>query len=147
MLNADDSDKAAADYLSACRTGEGLIKVRTDAEAVTLFGQALIGSQQYARAAAALERATLDSNAKGVTYYLLGVAYSRTKNFPKAITALQSAAAKTPEDVNVYRELGYAYEVSKQYAKALAAYEKGLSLMPNDSDFKEGADRVRPFAK
>lgn len=142
-----DTAKAEADYLSAVRAGEGLIKVRTDAEAVTLFGQALIGSQQYARAAAALERAVQADDAKGVTFYLLGVAHSRTKNFPKAIAALQSAATKTPNDVNVYRELGYAYEVTKQYAMALAAYEKGLTLVPNDVDFKEGADRVRPFAK
>lgn len=142
-----DTAKAEADYLNAVRSGEGLIKVRTDAEAVTLFGQALIGSEQYARAAAALERAVQTPEAKGVTFYLLGVAYSRTKAFPKAITALQTAAAKTPEDINVYRELGYAYEVTKQYAKALAVYEKGLTLVPGDTDFKEGADRVRPFAK
>lgn len=145
--SSTDTAKADADYLNAVRSGEGLIKVRTDAEAVTLFGQALIGAQQYARAAAALERAAQGDDAKGVTFYLLGVAHSRTKSFPKAITALQSAAAKTPNDVNVYRELGYAYEVTKQYAKALAAYEKGLSLVPSDADFKEGADRVRPFAK
>jgi len=29
----------------------------------------------------------------------------------------------------------------------LAAYEKGLSLAPADTDFKEAAERVRPFAK
>lgn len=145
--SSTDQAKADADYLSAVRAGEGLIKVRTDAEAVTLFGQALIGSQQYARAAAALERAALDPQAKGVTFYLLGVAHSRTKSFPKAIVALQSAASKTPDDVNVYRELGYAHEVTKQYAKALAAYEKGLGLLPSDPDFKEAAERVRPFAK
>ena len=139
--------KSAADYLNAVRAGEGLIKVRTDAEAVTLFGQALIGSEQYPRAAAALERATLGTDARGVTFYLLGVAQSRAKNFPKAIAALQTASQKSPDDVNVYRELGYAYEVTKQYAKALAAYEKGLQLAPSDSDFKESAERVRPFAK
>jgi len=142
-----DTAKADADYLNAVRAGEGLIKLRTDAEALTLFGQALIGSAQYARAAAALERAVLGSDAKGVTFYLLGVAHSRAKNFPKAITALESAAAKTPDDVNVYRELGYAYEVSKQYGKALAAYEKGANLAPADADFKESIERVRPFAK
>lgn len=142
-----DTAKASADYLSAVRAGEGLIKVRTDAEAVTLFGQALIGSEQYVRAAAALERATLGPDAKPVTFYLLGIAQSRAKNFPKAIAALQTAAQKTPNDVNIYRELGYALEVSKQYAKALAAYEKGLSLAPTDADFKEAAERVRPFAK
>lgn len=142
-----DAAKASADYLSAVRAGEGLIKVRTDAEAVTLFGQALIGSEQYVRAATALERATLSPDAKGVTFYLLGIAQSRAKNFPKAIAALQTAAQKSPNDVNVYRELGYAYEVSKQYAKALGAYEKGLSLAPDDTDFKEAAERVRPFAK
>lgn len=142
-----DTAKAAADYLSAVRAGEGLIKVRTDAEAVTLFGQALIGSEQYPRAAAALERATLEPGAKSVTFYLLGIAQSRAKNFPKAIAALQTAAQKSPDDINVYRELGYAYEVTKQYAKALAAYEKGLSLAPADTDFKEAAERVRPFAK
>ena len=146
-LNADDTAKAAADYLGAVRAGEGLIKVRTDAEAVTLFGQALIGSEQYVRAAAALERATLEPDAKGVTFYLLGIAQSRAKNFPKAIAALQTAAQKSPDDVNVYRELGYAYEITKQYAKALAVYQKGLSLAPSDSDFKEAAERVRPFAK
>lgn len=144
---SDDTTKSAADYLSAVRAGESLIKVKTDAEAVTLFGQALIGSQQYARAAAALERATIGPDAKGVTFYLLGIAHSRAKNFPKAIAALQTAAQKSPDDVNVYRELGYAYEISKQYAKALGAYEKGLSLAPADTDFKEAAERVRPFAK
>jgi tetratricopeptide (TPR) repeat protein len=146
-LNTDDATKAAADYLSAVRAGEGLIKIKTDAEAVTLFGQALIGSEQYPRAAAALERATLQPDARGVTFYLLGIAQSRSKNFPKAIAALQTAAQKSPDDINVYRELGYAYEITKQYAKALAAYEKGLSLAAGDSDFKEAAERVRPFAK
>ena len=144
--NADEA-KAAADYLNAVRAGEGLIKVRTDAEAVTLFGQALIGSQQYPRAAAALERATLAPDAKGVTFYLLGIAHSRAKNFPKAIAALQTATKKSPDDVNIYRELGYAYEITKQYAKALAAYQKGLTLAPGDTDFKESVDRVGPFAK
>jgi len=146
-LNADDPAKTSADYLSAVRAGEGLIKVRTDAEAVTLFGQALIGSEQYVRAAAALERATLGPDAKGVTFYLLGIAQSRAKNFPKAIAALQTAAQKSPDDVNVLRELGYAYEITKQYAKALTVYEKGLGLAPTDTDFKEAAERVRPFAK
>ncbi|HJU93621.1 MAG TPA: tetratricopeptide repeat protein [Pyrinomonadaceae bacterium] len=142
-----DPAKAEADYLSAVRAGEGLIKLRTDAEAVTLFGQALIGSKQYARAAGALERATAAPDATGVTFYLLGVAHSRATNFPKAIAALETAAKKSPEDVNVYRELGYAFEVSKQYAKALAAYQKGAALAPSDPDFKESIERVKPFAK
>jgi tetratricopeptide (TPR) repeat protein len=142
-----EPEKSAADYLSAVRAGEGLIKVRTDAEAVTLFGQALIGSEQYVRAAAALERATLEPGAKGVTFYLLGIAQSRAKNFPKAIAALETAAKKSPDDVNVLRELGYAYEITKQYAKALGVYQKGLTLAPSDTDFKEAAERVKPFAK
>src|SRR5215216_3500492 len=142
-----DPAKADADYLSAVRAGEGLIKLRTDAEAVTLFGQALIGSKQYARAAGVLERATVAPDATGVTFYLLGVAQSRAQNFPKAITALESAAQKTPNDVNVYRELGYAFEVTKQYAKALAVYQKGAALAPSDPDFKESIERVKPFAK
>ena len=142
-----DPAKAEADYLSAVRAGEGLIKLRTDAEAVTLFGQALIGSKQYARAAAALERATAAQDSTGVMFYLLGVAHSRATTFPKAITALETAAKKTPDDVNIYRELGYAFEVTKQYAKALAAYQKGAALAPSDPDFKESIERVKPFAK
>jgi tetratricopeptide (TPR) repeat protein len=142
-----DLAKAEADYLSAVRAGEGLIKLRTDAEAITLFGQALIGSKQYARAAGVLERATTAPDATGVTFYLLGVAQSRATNFPKAIAALETAAKKSPEDVNVYRELGYAFEVTKQYGKALAAYQKGAALAPSDPDFKESIERVKPFAK
>jgi tetratricopeptide (TPR) repeat protein len=142
-----DQAKADADYISAVRAGEGLMKLRTDAEAVTLFGQALIGSKQYARAAGVLERATVAPDATGVTFYLLGVAHSRAQNFPKAIAALETASKKTPDDVNVYRELGYAYEVTKQYAKALAAYQKGATLAPSDPDFKESIERVKPFAK
>jgi tetratricopeptide (TPR) repeat protein len=142
-----DPTKADADYLNAVRAGEGLIKLRTDAEAVTLFGQALIGAKQYARAASALERATAGADATGVTYYLLGVAQSRASNFPKAIVALETAAKKSPQDVNIYRELGYAYEVSKQYPKALEAYQKGAALAPGDGDFKESIERVKPFAK
>ena len=142
-----DPAKAEADYLSAVRAGEGLIKLRTDAEAVTLLGQALIGSKQYPRAAGVLERATTAQDATGVTFYLLGVAHSRATNFPKAIAALETASKKSPEDVNIYRELGYAFEVTKQYAKALAAYEKGAALAPADPDFKESIERVKPFAK
>ena len=142
-----DPAKADADYLSAVRAGEGLIKLRTDVEAVTLFGQALIGSKQYPRAAAALERAATSADANGVTFYLLGVAYSRATNFPKAVAALETAAKKSPDDVNVYRELGYAFEVTKQYAKALTAYQKGAALAPSDPDFKESIERVKPFAK
>jgi tetratricopeptide (TPR) repeat protein len=144
---SQDQAKADADYLNAVRAGEALIKLRTDAEAITLFGQALIGSKQYARAAAALDKASTAPDATPVTFYLLGVAHSRAANFPKAIAALETAAKKSPDDVNVYRELGYAYEVSKQYAKALAAYQKGAALAPNDPDFKESIERVKPFAK
>jgi len=144
---SSDQAKADADYLSAVRAGEGLIKLRTDAEAVTLFGQALIGSKQYPRAASVLERATAGADATGVTFYLLGVAYSRSNNFPKAIVALEAGAKKSPDDVNVYRELGYAYEVTKQYSKALAAYQRGAALAPGDADFKESIERVKPFAK
>ena len=142
-----DQAKADADYISAVRAGEGLIKLRTDAEAVTLLGQALIGSKQYARAAGVLERATAAPDATGVTFYLLGVAHSRAQNFPKAIAALETASKKSPDDVNVYRELGYAFEVTKQYAKALAAYQKGAALAPSDPDLKESIERVKPFAK
>lgn len=142
-----DPAMAEADYISAVRAGEGLLKLRTDAEAVTLLGQALIGSKQYARAAGVLERATTAADASGVTFYLLGVAHSRATNFPKAIAALETAAKKTPDDVNIYRELGYAFEVTKQYAKALAAYQKGATLAPSDPDFKESIERVKPFAK
>ena len=141
-----DQTKADTDYINAVRAGEALIKLRTDAEAITLFGQALIGAKQYARAAAALDRATASQDATGVTFYLLGVAHSRAANFPKAIAALDAAAKKTPDDVNIYRELGYAYEVTKQYAKALAAYQKGAALAPNDPDFKESIERVKPVA-
>ena len=142
-----DATKSDADYINAVRAGESLIKLRTDAEAVTLFGQALIGAKQYARAAAALDRATAGPDATGVTFYLLGVAQSRAANFPKAIAALDTASKKSPDDPNVYRELGYAYEVTKNYTKALAAYQRGSALAPNDPDFKESIERVKPFAK
>lgn len=136
-----------ADYLSAVRAGESLVRVRSDAETVTLLAQALIGAKQYVRAAAELEKVAGAADAKGSTLYLLGVSQSRAKNFPKAIAALERAAAKTPQDANIYSELGYAYEVSKLYAKALGAYEKGAQLAPSDTDFKASIERVRPLAK
>lgn len=139
--------KADADYLNAVRAGESLTRLRTDSEATMLFAQALLGAQQFPRAATVLERAAAAADAPASVLYLLGVAQSRAKNFPKAISALERAAAKTPDDVNIYRELGYAYEIQKQYAKALAAYEKGAALAPNEPDLKESAERVRPYAK
>jgi tetratricopeptide (TPR) repeat protein len=42
--------------------------------------------------------------------------------------------------------LGYDYEKTKQYAKAFALYQKALGAAPNDADFKEALERVRPFA-
>lgn len=139
--------KAEADNLAAIRAGETLNRLRPDETSATLLAQALIHSQQYVRAASILEPVAAKPDAKGTTLYLLGLAQTQAKNYPKAITALERAAQLTPQDVNIYRMLGYNYEVSKQYGKALAAYEKGLQLAPNDADFKESADRVRPFAK
>jgi len=144
--STNDETKAGADYLGAVRTGETLTRLRSDEEAVGLYARALIGAQQYARAATALEKVASD-NASGITLYLLGLSYSRANNFPKAIAALERAVAKTPNDVNSYRELGYDYEKTKQYAKAFATYDKALKVAPDDADFKEALERVRPFAK
>ena len=138
---------ADADYLAATRAGESLVKFRSDEDSTMLYAQALIGSKQYARAAAVLDPIAAKSDAKGPTLYLIGFAHTQAKNYPKAIVALERAALKTPGDVNIYRILGYDYEVSKQYAKALGAYEKGLQLAPADVDLKDSAERVRPFAK
>jgi tetratricopeptide (TPR) repeat protein len=143
---AGDTPKADADNLSAVRAGEGLTRVRTDEDAVRLFGQALISAKLYPRAAAALEPVA-GPNAKEITLYLLGVAHSRANNFPKAISAFERANAKAPEDMNVYRELGYAYEKTKQYAKAFALYQKASQAAPDDPDFKESLERVRPAVK
>jgi len=144
--STNDETKANADYLGAVRTGEALTRLRSDEEAVGLYARALIGAQQYPRAAIVLEKVATD-NASGTTLYLLGLSYSRANNFPKAIPALERAVAKTPSDVNSYRELGYDYEKTKQYAKAFATYDKALKVAPDDADFKEALERVRPFAK
>ena len=144
---ATDEAQGSADYVSAVRTGEALTRVRTDEEAFALYGRALIGAKQYARAATALERAAAGDKANGVTLYLLGLAYSRANNFPKATAVLERALAKSPNDVNAYRELGYDYEKTKQYAKAFDVYQRALKVSPDDADFKESLERVRPFAK
>lgn len=142
-----DEAKSNADYLGAVRAGEALTRLRSDEEALGLYGRALIGAKQYPRAATTLERAAANENASGITLYLLGLAHSRANNFPKAIAALERALARSPGDLNVYRELGYDYEKTKQYAKAFALYQKAVELAPNDADFKESLERVRPFAK
>ena len=145
--SATDESKASADYLGAIRAGESLTRLRNDEEAVGLYARALIGAQQYAKAATVLERVANGDTASGVTLYLLGLSYSRANNFPKAIGALERAVSKSPKDVNSYRELGYDYEKTKQYAKAFATYQKALEVAPDDADFKEALERVRPFAK
>jgi len=145
--SATDEQKSTADYLGAVRAGETLTRLRSDEEAIGMYGRALIGAKQYARAAVALERVAANENANGITLYLLGLSHSRANNFPKAIAALERALAKTPTDVNIYRELGYDYEKTKQYAKAFSLYQKALEVAPNDADFKESQERVRPFAK
>jgi tetratricopeptide (TPR) repeat protein len=141
-----DQAKSSADYLGAVRTGETLTRLRSDEEALGLYGRALIGAQQYARAALTLERAAASENASGITLYLLGLAHSRANNFPKAITALERAVAKSPGDINMYKELGYDYEKTKQYAKAFGLYQKALEVAPTDTDLKDSLERVRPFA-
>lgn len=145
--SSTDETKASADYLGAIRTGEALTRLRSDEEALGLYARALIGAQQYVRAATVLERVAASDKVSGITLYLLGLSYSRANNFPKAIAALERAVAKTPNDVNSYRELGYDYEKTKQYAKAFATYQKALEVAPDDADFKEALERVRPFAK
>ncbi len=141
---ATDATRRSAEYANAIRAGESLFRVSNDAASATLYGQALIGAEQYARAATVLERAAAADDAPGATLYLLGVAHSRARNFPRAIAALQRAATRTPDDVNIYRELGYAYEITRQYREALAAYERGLALAPDAEDLGESIARVRP---
>lgn len=142
-----DESKSAADYLGAIRAGEALTRLRSDEEALGLYARALIGGQQYARAATVLEKAAASDKVSGITLYLLGLSYSRANNFPKAIATLERAIARTPNDVNSYRELGYDYEKTKQYPKAFATYQKALTIAPDDADFKEALERMRPFAK
>jgi tetratricopeptide (TPR) repeat protein len=139
--------KAEADYLAAVRAGESLQRLRDNAEAQALLGQALLHAKQFVRAAAQLERAAASADAPAGTDYLLGYAHVQAKNFPKATAALERAAQRTPDNADIYRLLGFAHESSKQYAKALQAYEKGLQLAPADDYFRESAERVRPFAK
>jgi tetratricopeptide (TPR) repeat protein len=138
---------ADADYLAAVRAADSLARVRNDEQTALLQGQALFYAKQYVRAAATLERAAASSNAPDGTHFLLGYSYFQAKNYVKAIPALEQAAARTPNNADIYRLLGFSYETGKQYAKALAAYEKGLQVAPDDAYFKEGAERVRPFAK
>ena len=145
--STNDESKSAADYLGAIRAGEALTRLRSDEEALGLYARALIGAQQYARAATVLEKAATTDKVSGITLYLLGLSYSRANNFPKAIATLERAIAKTPNDVNSYRELGYDYEKTKQYPKAFATYQKALTVAPDDADFKEALERMRPFAK
>jgi tetratricopeptide (TPR) repeat protein len=138
---------ADADYLAAVRAADSLARLRNDEQSAALQGQALFFAKQYVRAAAVLERAAASPKAPEGTYFLLGYSYFQAKNYVKAIPALEQAATRTPNNADIYRLLGFSYETGKQYAKALAAYEKGLQLAPEDAYFKEGAERVRPFAK
>jgi tetratricopeptide (TPR) repeat protein len=144
---ATDEARSNADYMSAVTTGERLTLLRSDEEALGLYGRALIGAKQYSRAATVLERAAAQENTKGVILYLLGLAHSRAKNFPQAIASLVRAQEKSPNDLNVYRELGYDYELTKQYAKAFAVYQRALEIAPNDLNFRESLERLRPFVK
>ena len=140
-----DPAKAEADYLSAVRAGEGLIKLRTDAEAITLFGQALIGSKQYARAAERSNARTAAQDATGVTFYLLAWPI-HARQFPEGDRRVREAAAKkSPDDVNIYRELGYAFEVTSSMRKRWLRISAALA--PSDPDLKESIERVKPFAK
>jgi tetratricopeptide (TPR) repeat protein len=138
---------ADADFLAAVRAADSLARLRNDEQTASLQGQALFFARQYDRAAVALEKAAASPKAADTTYFLLGYSYFQTKNYAKAIPALERAAERTPDNADIYRLLGFSYETGKQYPKALAAYEKGLQLVPNDSYFKESADRVRPLAK
>lgn len=138
---------ADADYLAAVRAADSLARVKNDEQTALLQGQALFYAKQYVRAASTLERAAASPNAPDGTHFLLGYSYFQAKNYVKAIPALEAAASRTPNNADIYRLLGFSYETGKQYAKALAAYEKGLGLAPGDAYFKEGAERVRPFAK
>jgi tetratricopeptide (TPR) repeat protein len=138
---------ADADYLAAVRAADSLARLRNDEQSAALQGQALFFAKQYVRAASVLERAAASPKAPEGTYFLLGYSYFQSKNYVKAIPALEQAATRTPNNADIYRLLGFSYETGKQYAKALSAYEKGLQLAPEDAYFKEGAERVRPFAK
>lgn len=149
MARAQGAQGAAADadYLAAVRAADSLARVKNDEQTALLQGQALFYAKQYVRAASTLERAAASPNAPDGTHFLLGYSYFQAKNYVKAIPALEQAATRTPDNADIYRLLGFSYETGKQYAKALASYEKGLQLAPGDAYFKEGAERVRPFAK
>ena len=77
LRRADAAQGAAAraDYLSAIKASEGLMRSRpNDAATVMLHAQALIRAEQYVRAAAALEPLAARPDAAGQTLYLLGLA-------------------------------------------------------------------------
>jgi len=78
------TSQADADYLSAVRSGES-DKAQAGCRSVTLFGQALIGSKQYARRRLLLSGQRRGNDATRVTFYLLEWPIPERKTFPKRL--------------------------------------------------------------
>jgi len=138
------SRQTPAAVKQAVSIGERLIAVKNDEQAWGVLGQAYLADQQYAKAAALLDKYAKAHADSSAAWYNLGVSLSRSEQWKPAEQALEQAVKVTPTNNAALLELGYVYESDKQLDKALAVYKRAYDASGGkDDNARASMDRVK----
>jgi choline-sulfatase len=94
--------------------------------------------QNYAKAAAHLERAAELGIKDAPLYNFLGIAYSRTGRVRRAVESYRNALAADPDLAEAHLNLAYAYQTLKQPVAARTEYETACRLQKNFCQYLPG---------
>lgn len=107
-----------------------------------LRGLALFASEDFAGAAAALERALAAEPKTALTAFFLGWAYDGAGNARAAIGAWRNAALLDPSLVSAHLALADGYLKLSQPALAVQALEAGLAALPSSPELLAKLGRI-----
>ena len=102
------------------------------------LGMLYFRQQNYAKAAAHLERAADLGIADAPLYNFLGIAFSQTGRLRPAVVSYQKALRIDPNLAEAHLNLGFAYQRLNQPKQAAAEYQKACAL---SADFCRTAER------
>jgi Flp pilus assembly protein TadD len=114
-----------------------------DAEFWMNLGGAYIEARQYAKAEAAVRKATALDPKSAAGYYSLGFLYQARKAFPQAIEAYREALGRDVEMLEAWGNLASAYLAMDDKVQAAQCLETALRLDPGNLEWRRALQVLR----
>jgi tetratricopeptide (TPR) repeat protein len=135
-LKSGDKKYARGDYQGALDDYQGVLKMSNTPSVHARIGNAYVGLNKMAEAAASYQQALQMDNKLHFCYAGLGRIAQKQKDYPRALEQFRQALALSPREADYHDDLGSLYFEQGQWAEAIAAYENAVRYESKSPDFR-----------